>query len=304
MRVLRFPAPVAAIGIFDGVHLGHQAILKKAVARARVLRGTPAAVTFHPHPVAVLDPPQVLPLLLSLEQRLERFTAVGIRTTVVVPFTRSFSRWSPERFVRDLLVGRLKVREIVIGRDFRFGAGRKGNVETLRRLGQRYGFKVHAVAPIRQGRQRISSGVLRRLIASGRLRQAQKSLGWPVTLVGRVVHGAHRGRSLGFPTANLKVEAGVLPPPGVYAVRTRLGNRVFDGMANFGFRPTFIKHPGATPLLEVHLFGLTRHFGALYGRRLEVELYQRIRPERQFPSGEALARQLARDALRAQAILA
>ncbi len=302
-RPPRLSAPVAAIGIFDGVHRGHQAILKKALERARALRGTAVAITFDPHPIAVLRPAQVPPMLSSLEQRLRRFAALGIRWVLVVPFTRSFSRWGPEKFVRHLLVKRLRAREVVVGHDFGFGAGRKGNVRTLRRLGQRYGFQVHAVPPVRGGGERISSGSLRRLVQSGRLREARRRLGWPVTVVGRVVHGAHRGKSLGFPTANLRIEAGVPPPTGVYAVRTRCGSRVWRGTANLGFRPTFEEDVSGVqhaPLLEVHLFGRRQ---SLYGRRLEVALVQRIRSERRFPSPHALVLQLTRDARRARAIL-
>ena len=305
-RAVTPPAPAAvAIGIFDGVHRGHQAILRKAAARARAFRGTPVAVTFHPHPLKVLRPSLAPPLLMSLDQRVKAISECGIRAGRVIAFTRPFSRWTPERFVEDLLVRRLRVREVVVGYNFRFGAGRRGSVRTLKELGTRFGFRVHAVSPVRVGRRRVSSGVLRDLIRRGELRQAGRLMGRPVTVLGRVVRGSGRGRKLGFATANLKVESDLLPPVGVYAVRAKVLNKStrykvpgtwFSGMANIGFRPTF-SATSSSVLLEVHLFGLSR---PLYRKGLEVEFIRRLRGERRFASPEALTRQLAIDARRAK----
>ncbi len=296
---LRIPAPVAAIGVFDGVHRGHRAILRKAAALARKRRGTAMAVTFHPHPLSVLRPAAAPPLLMSLERRLDSIARCGIQFTLVVPFTRSFSRWSPERFTRGLLAGRLGVSDVVVGANFRFGRGRIGTVGTLQRLGRRHGFRVHAVAPVRSGKVRVSSGRLRDWIRLGKLDRARRGMGGPVTVVGRVVRGSGRGRELGFPTANLKVESGLLPLVGVYAVRARLDGRRLAGMANLGFRPTFKRRNmgKASPLLEVHLFGVRR---PLYGRGVEVEFVRRLRGERRFSSPAALARQILLDARRAR----
>ncbi|MBI3333855.1 MAG: riboflavin biosynthesis protein RibF [Candidatus Omnitrophica bacterium] len=307
--------PVAAIGIFDGVHRGHQAILRRAKARAGAVGGTAMAITFYPHPAAVLAPGREPPLLLSLAKRLEAFASLGIGTVLVIPFTRSFSRWPPRRFVQRLLVDRLKVREVVVGHDFGFGHGRSGSVDTLRQLGREFGFKVHAVPPVKVTGERISSRRIRELIRQGSLSKAARFLGRPVSVEGRVIRGTGRGRRIGFPTANVKVEAGVLPPTGVYAVAARIGRRRYSGMANLGLRPTFNRgtlHKGTVhsargvslngaspllPLLEVHLFDLHR---SLYGRRLEVAFLKRLRPERRFRSAEALARQLSLDAIRAK----
>ncbi len=320
-RAVRRVGTVAAVGIFDGVHRGHQKILARAVTRARATRTTPAAVTFHPHPVSVLRPGAALPLLIGLEERLRRVAAAGIRLALVVRFTRPFSRWSPEEFVRRVLAEGLRAREVVVGHDFGFGAGRSGSTATLRALGRRYGFRTHVVPPVRLGRARVSSGRIRRLIAEGRLAAAERLLGRPVSVTGGVVRGACRGRALGFPTANLRIESGVLPPVGVYAVHAKLsssrtrggqafrGNDTFLGMANIGFRPTFrsggvrplLDKRGLTPLLEVHLFGMRR---PLYHRTLQVEFRKRLRPERRFPSAEALAAQLACDARRARRVFA
>lgn len=322
MRVLRgiprrapFPrGSVVAIGIFDGVHGGHRVILTHAVRRARVLGALPAAVSFHPHPLAVLRPGRQPDLLLSLDQRLRLFAEAGIRLTLVIPFTRRFAGWPAERFVEKVLAGSLRAREVVVGHDFRFGRGRTGTVATLRRAGRRLGFATRVIGPVRAGGLRVSSGRIRRRIAAGDLEGARQMLGRPPSVIGRVVRGSGRGARIGFPTANLRVEAGILPPVGVYAVRARIGTRHplvpradererrrHAGMANLGFRPTFRRiGTGYGPLLEVHLFGLRR---PLYGRRMEVEFIRRLRPEHRFPSAEALGRQLVRDAARARHLL-
>jgi len=293
-RVPRRPvtpaAPVAAIGIFDGVHRGHQAILREAAV----------AITFYPHPLKVLRPEIAPPLLMPLSQRLEAISGCGIRAVWVIPFTRSFSRWSPERFVRDLLVRRLRVRKVVVGSNFRFGTGRRGSVQTLKQLGKRYGFEVHAVAPVRFRGERVSSGKLREWIRQGELGLARRLMGGPAIVVGRVTRGSGRGRKMGFATANLRVESGLLPPVGVYAVRAKVGGRRYPGMANLGFRPTFSAR-AASPILEVHLFGFHR---SLYGNSLEVEFIRRLRGEQRFASPAALTAQIRRDAARARGVLA
>lgn len=302
-RPLDLPRVVAAIGIFDGVHRGHQAILKKAVSRARALKGTPVGVTFDPHPLAVLNPSLVPTPLLSLGQRLDRFSELGIRLALVIPFTPAFSRWSPRLFVDRVLVRGLRVREVVVGHDFGFGKERAGSVRSLRLLGAQAGFKTRVVPPVRIGGERISSRRVREFIREGDLRRAERFLGRPVTVSGQVVRGAGRGKGLGFPTANLKVLAGVLPAEGVYGVRVQAQGRWYGGMANLGWRPTFQRANGPTgqrPLLEVHLFGRHR---PLYGSRLEIQFLRWLRSERRFHSPEALVRQLKRDAAGARRIL-
>ncbi|MCM8794818.1 MAG: riboflavin biosynthesis protein RibF [Candidatus Omnitrophica bacterium] len=304
-RPLAWSKVVAAIGIFDGVHKGHQAILRLAARRAREIRGTATAVTFYPHPATVLAPHRVPPPLLPLEHRIRLLWDCGISKVLVIPFTRSFSRWPAEKFVEELLVGRLKVREVVVGHDFGFGRGRSGNVGTLRRIGRKTGFKVHVVAPVRVGRQRISSQRIRELIMAGRLEKAASWLGRPAGVTGRVVRGRGRGTGLGFPTANLQVESGVLPPAGVYAVSGELsGGVTFPGMANLGYRPTFKEKRNAggreDRMLEAHFFGLRRR---LYGQHLTLYFFKRLRPERRFSSPAALQKQLLKDAVRAKAAL-
>ena len=289
--------PVVAIGIFDGVHRGHQAILRRAVRRARALRTRPVALTFFPHPAAILAPQHVPPLLLSLDQRRAAFAACGVPRTVVLRFTRALARWTPEQFVQRVLVRRLEAREVVVGHDFGFGRGRSGTIETLRALGRQYGFRVHVVPPVRVGRVRISSRVIRQTIALGRLDVARRYLGRSPTVVGRVVRGAGRGKRFGVPTANVQVTAGVLPPTGVYAVWARTEGFTAGGAANLGWRPTVEARRPAHPILEVHLFH--RQVPPLRGRPLEVAFGRRLRAERRFPSLAALVAQIHRDIARA-----
>ena len=273
--------------------------MARAVTRAKALGGSPVAVTFDPHPLKVLRPSKAPLLLSSLKERLLLFKQARVPAARVLPFNRAFSRWSPEEFARRFLVERLRVREVVVGHDFRFGANRAGTTDTLRELGSRYGFRVWVIPPVRVLGERVSSRRIRELIARADLKRAARMLGRPVQVAGRVIRGSGRGAQIGFPTANLKVESGLLPPIGVYAVYGQIGSHRYGGMANIGFRPTFQKMRGA-PLLEVHLFCLRR---SLYGRTLKVFFVRRLRPERRFPSAESLRRRLHRDALQAKRCL-
>lgn len=304
--------PVVAIGIFDGVHRGHQAILARAVRRARALRTTPIALTFWPHPAAIVAPWRVPPMLLSLNQRYAAFVACGVRRSVILSFDTVLSRWTPEQFVEYSLVQHLNPREIVVGHDFRFGHRRVGTIATLRALTRPHGMRVHVVPPVRVGGVRVSSRIIRRAIQLGRLGMARRYLGRPPTVIGRVVRGAGRGRRVGIPTANVQVIAGVLPPPGVYAVRARLftGARPaspwWPAVANLGWRPT-VEPPAAgrrtrPPVLEVHV--LRRRVPPLRDWMLEVAFVRRLRAERRFPSVTALAAQIRRDIAAARRLLA
>ncbi len=285
---------VAVLGVFDGVHRGHQTLFRKAVVRARRLNLPSVAVTFDPHPAAVLHPKLKLCMLLSLHQRLGYIRAAGIDRVVVIPFTRAFSRWPARRFVQSVLIGALHIKELVVGHDFRFGYDRAGNAALLARQGREHGFKTWVVAPVRSGGRRVSSRAIREWIAAGDLFRARRALGRAPSVVGKVVHGDQRGRQIGFATANLRIEAGVLPPNGVYAARILLGGRRYRAMVNIGVRPTFSKKE-IHPRLEAHLLDFK---ASLYGRRLELEFVKRLRDEKKFASAEALAAQLKRDAAR------
>jgi riboflavin kinase/FMN adenylyltransferase len=294
----RFHTPVLTLGNFDGVHCGHQEILRRLIARARAVRGQAVVLTFHPHPTTVLAPSRAPRLITDWRTRIERIAATGVDGIIVQRFTRAFSEVSAEDFVRRLLVGGLGIRAVVVGHRVSFGHGRHGGADTLRQLGAQCGFDVEVVGPVEVGGIAVSSSAVRRAIAAGELDRARVLLGATPCVAGRVVHGRHRGKGLGFPTANLRLAGLVLPPDGVHAVRVRLRDRKLVGVANLGFNPTFQEHEHG---LEVHLFDFDED---IYGQRLEVEFVRRLRDEINFASLQALTEQIARDAAAARQVLA
>ena len=295
----RFAAPpVLTLGNFDGVHRGHQEILRRLVHRAREVGGTAVVLTFHPHPAAVLTPASVPPLITDWRARVELIAAAGIDAIIVQRFTRAFSAVTADDFVRDLLVVGLGVHTIVVGHRVTFGHGRAGGADTLARLGSACGFAVEVVGPVEVDGMLVSSSAVRRAISAGDLERARAFLGRSPSACGRVVHGHHRGKSLGFPTANLRVTRLVLPPDGVYAVRARVHGAERAGVANLGFNPTFQVHERS---LEVHVFDFDAD---LYGHRIEISFVQRLRGEMRFPNPQALAQQIARDVAAARQALA
>ncbi|MFQ5666006.1 MAG: bifunctional riboflavin kinase/FAD synthetase [Candidatus Binatia bacterium] len=293
----RFTAPVVTLGNFDGVHRGHQTIFGRVVARARTQCGQAVVLTFHPHPAAVLAPDRAPRLITDWHTRIERIGALGVDAVIVQHFTRAFAEITAEDFVRRFLVGGLGVRAVVVGHRVSFGHERGGGAETLRQLGAAHGFAVEVIGPVEVDGLVVSSSAIRRAIGAGDLRRAQQLLGRPPSVSGRVVHGHHRGKALGFPTANLRLRGVVLPPDGVYAVRARVQGSLQPGIANLGFNPTFQDH---TRGLEVHLFDVDTH---LYGQRIEVCFVERLRGEVRFPNAQALASQIATDVAAARRIL-
>lgn len=296
-----FHKSVLAIGVFDGVHRGHQALIGRAIQKARALRTKAVVMTFAPHPVLVLRPEVPLRLIVSEQFRLKLIADLGVDGCLVVPFTKKFSRLAPETFIRRYLVEYLDPVEIFVGDDFRFGQNRAGRLEDFRDAGRRYGFHVNIIRSVkgRGERGKIGSSRIRACIAEGRLKRAQKFLGRPAAVMGRVIKGDGRGRRFGFPTANIDPRGIVLPPLGVYAVRVRLGKQVFAGMANLGRRPTY---PSRNPrvMLEAHIFDFRR---SIYGKEIVVEFLRRIRPERIFPSESLLVEELKKDEIKARRIL-
>jgi len=307
MRVIRHLAHVSpplrrvvlTLGNFDGVHLGHQAIVRRAVSEARSIGGQVVVLTFHPHPVAVLAPERASPLLQSLRDRLVMLRELGADVTVVQRFTQRFAALDPELFVREFLGEHLELLHVVVGYNVSFGHRRAGTVDTLRALGPSLGFAVDAVGPVTVGEEQVSSTALRRMVAAGDVRRARLLLGRPVTLRGRVVQGEQRGRTLGFPTANLHQPSRLLlPADGVYAVQARLDGQVYPAVLNIGVRPTF----GALRrTVEAHLLDFD---GSLYGRWLVLELVDRLRGEQRFTGPEALRQAIAADVKRAREVLA
>jgi riboflavin kinase/FMN adenylyltransferase len=291
---------VVTVGSFDGVHLGHQAVLAEVARRAQAAGRASVLVTFEPHPLAVINPQAAPPLLTTGPERREILALTPIDYALFLRFDRALARLSPEQFVREVLLACCGMQDLVVGYDHGFGRNRSGDVETLRRLGAELGFAVDAVPPADIEGEPISSGRIRRAIAGGDLRTAARLLGRPYTVAGTVTAGERRGRLLGVPTANLgKIPADkLLPPDGVYAVRLEWRGGRAGGMMNQGARPTF---DDGRRLLEVHLFGFE---GDLYGEWVRVEWVERLRDVRRFAGVEQLQEQLGRDRARAEAILA
>jgi riboflavin kinase / FMN adenylyltransferase len=315
-----------AIGNFDGVHLGHRGLFEAARHSALRSGGPAGALTFEPHPARLLAPEYAPPLISSPARKLELLAAAGVQELVVQPFDRAFAATEPEQFVE--LLAATGVGEVVVGHDFTYGRERRGTVETLRDAFSRRGVRLHVVAPITVNGLVVSSTKIREFTLEGRVEAAAQLLGRPFDLDGDVVRGVGRGRKLGFPTANIRTDAELLPAVGVYAVRARIvespGTRVdapsereavtyvpprvgapVSGAANLGLNPTFRDdaHAGSRrePLmLEVHLFDFDRD---LYGRALRVEFVHRLRDERRFPNVDALKEQIARDVAAARSVL-
>ncbi len=292
------PHPVVALGNFDGVHLGHRAILSAAIERARAGRGTAFALTFEPLPAKLLAPERAPRLILAPEDKLELLRQSGIDGVIVLAFTAALSRLAPAEFVREYLLGKIGAREVVVGHSVSFGHARAGNAAVMAELGKAMGFATTVIGPIAIDGAPVSSTRVRELIAAGEMRAAERLLGRSHFLSGAVVHGRERGRTIGFPTANLESATECLPPDGVYATRVLLPDGAFASITNIGMRPTFAE-PART--IEAHIFDFDRD---IYGARIRLEIVERIRGERKFESGRALAAQIAEDLKRAKQILA
>lgn len=287
------------IGNFDGVHLGHQAMLAKLTARAASVGGLPTVLTFEPHPREIFTPQDAPTRLTSLREKLEVLKGLGVAHVHVCRFTRDFASLSPEDFVRRILVDGLKARYVLVGDDFRFGARRAGDFDLLLVYGEKYGFQAEAMHTVEAAGQRASSTAVREALASGDMAGAAQLLGRPYSISGRVVGGEQLGRKIGYPTANILLKHNRPPVKGVFAVRVQgLATPDWPGVANLGTRPSV--HPNGNPTLEVHLFDLDRN---LYGHHLRVEFLHKLRDEAKFPSFDALVAQIGRDARQARELL-
>lgn len=289
-------APSAvALGAFDGIHLGHRAILGTAVTQARHDKLRALACTFDRHPMEVLQPDRAPLPITTLEERLELIAETGIDTTVVIPFTPAVAGIEAQTFVRDVLVGTLKAREIVVGFNHRFGRGARGDAKLLEALAATLGFRAHIVPALLVDGVAVSSSEIRAALQRGDLPDAARLLGRPYSIRGEVVRGAGRGRTLGFPTANVKTDRPLGLPVGVYVCRLTVGGRQHQAVVNVGFRPTF----GETELaVEAHVLDFT---GNLYDERVTLTFVRRLREERKFPSVDALREQIALDVAAARA---
>ena len=293
-RPTRWKHPVLALGNFDGVHRGHRKILERVCRVAGEHGATPVVMTFDPHPPRIVRPDKAPPLLMTKTQKLEALAAAGVHGTAIVRFTPELSRWDPETFVQTVLVEWLRVAEVWVGANFLFGHDRSGNFSLLRQLGARYGFKAEKIDPVRYKDFVVSSTRIRRLVGEGRVDEAGALLGHQYSIDGTVMHGDHRGRTLGFPTANLCIENELLPPHGVYATTARIDGVVYASVTNVGTRPTV--DASGRVLVETHV--LNRDLD-LYGMRLRVGFVQRLRDERAFESVDVLKLQIAADCERA-----
>lgn len=283
--------PVAlTIGNFDGVHLGHQALLNelRAAAQARGLQT--AVVIFEPHPREFFTPQQAPARLTSLREKLEFFAALGIDRVQVCRFNADFAKMSAAEFINALHV-KLSAKFVLIGDDFRFGSGRVGDFALMEKIGAQLGFAVHAVRSVKHDGVRISSTAIRSALLAGQMREAQRYLGRYYSISGRVVHGDGLGRKIGFPTANIQLKHNRPPLSGIFVVQVHAeGLGVLQGVASLGVRPT-VKHD-AKPVLEVHLFEFSQQ---IYGKHLRVEFLQKLRDEEKYPDVETLSRQIALD---------
>jgi len=299
---LLFKKTAVAIGIFDGVHRGHQYLIQQMLATARRLHATPVVITFFPHPAHVLRPDVKLPYLISLDDRFELLNQLGIKACVVIPFNRSFAKIEPQKFIQDVLVKQLHVKAVFVGEDFMFGRNRSGDISLFEKLGQEHGYEAHGVKALKRGKNAISSTRIRALITEGKLKEASNLLGHPVFTSGKVIRGAQRGRTLGFPTANVDYQSDIIPPKGVYIVKVWLGKKAYNGMANIGTRPTFDKKSDSHLfMLEVHLLDFSQN---LYNKLIKVEFLKKIRNEKKFSSPQQLIVQIKKDEVKARHYLA
>jgi riboflavin kinase / FMN adenylyltransferase len=295
-----WPDAALAVGNFDGVHRGHQALVAHAVRDARATSGTSVVLTFDPHPSRVLSPDRAPSSLMTLEQKAEILAGLGVDRLAVLPFTVELSRHEPQEFARDVLQRALGARVVVVGSSFRFGRGRSGDLTTLRRLGEELGFRVHGQRPVIARGGPISSTRIREALSRGAVDAARDFLGRRFFVDGVVVKGEGRGQRIGIPTANLDLANETVPGGGVYACWCRVlgnGSAPRPAAVNVGRRPTF---GGGVMTVEAHVLD---YEGDLYGRTLRVEFEQRLREERTFPGAEALVAQIRSDIGEARRVL-
>lgn len=298
--------PVLTIGNFDGVHLGHRAILDTVISRAQALRGEAVLYTFDPHPRKVLQPGHAPDLLATMEQKIELLEEIGLDVLIVEPFDLVFARTSPEEFVRDHVHSRIAPVEVYVGYDFHFGRDREGSMRLLTETGPRLGFSVTIIPEVTVGGRDVNSTRIRELLRAGDVEEAAHLLGRAFSVRGPVVQGMRRGRALGFPTANLAPENEIMPAPGVYVCELRLldegdptRGRILPAVTNVGHRPTFEER--GELVAEAHLLDFT---GDLYGREAELSFLAQLRGEQKFDGPDALREQIARDIEQARAWLA
>ena len=281
-----------AIGVFDGVHRGHQAVISTSADHARAAKGTPVVVTFDPHPEKVLRPKSAPRLLSATEHKIALIRALGVDHLLVIQFDRQFAATEPEAFVQQLVTHSKPLREICVGHEWSFGKNRRGNLELLKKMGAQFGFGVVGVPPVKANDEVVSSTAIRLAIEKGDFARAAAMLGREYTILGTVTKGDNLGKKIGFPTANLSAHNEQFPPNGVYAAVARLADGMHLGVLNLGVRPTMTTGKSER-VLEIHLFDFNSD---IYGKDVEVRFVKFLRPEKKFESVEALVNQIRCDA--------
>ncbi len=296
-RALSVTKPALTMGNFDGVHLGHQALLRQVIQDARAQGGTSVVLTFEPHPLKILAPERAPRLILTHKDKMRLLQSFGVDLALIQKFDSHFANLEAEEFVRSYLVDRIGVRKMWVGRDLRFGKGRKGRAQDLIRWGKEGGFEVGMVDPVEVVGVRVSSSRIRELIEKGEVLEASGYLGRYHFVSGRVVPGNRRGRHLGFPTANVVPQTEVVPLDGIYATVFEIGERQWPSVTNVGVNPTFGE---GSRTIESYIFNFS---GDLYGEPVRLFFVKRIREERKFPSADLLVEQMKKDVFSARAIL-
>lgn len=288
---------VSTIGNFDGMHVGHQKIVRGVVERARELGRPSAVITFHPHPLSIVAPDRVPKQIITLPQKEELLRDLGVDAMLVVPFSHEFSRWTADRFIEEFLVGALNVAEVRIGRDFCFGAGREGNLEKLTAAGTRFGFDVMGVDDVKIRGMRVSSSIVRDAIAKGALRAVTLALGRTYFVDGRVATGRRLGRKMGFPTVNVDPANDLFPAGGVFVTTCRFESfsRSFESVTNIGVRPTLYENYATT--IESHILDFDSN---VYGDTVRLYFHMLLRREQQFRSALELTNQIRQDIQRSR----
>lgn len=283
-------SPVVTIGNFDGVHKGHQTIFKKVIKHARNIQGTPGVITFDPHPIKITAPDKALPLITPLDQKKELILNQGIELFIVANFTHEFSTISATEFVTNILVGRLGIKEIIVGYDYVFGRNREGDIKLLKRMGEKFDFSVYQVMPVYVGKTVVSSTLIRKLVENGHITEAKTLLGRNYQMRGKVIKGMRRGGSiLGYPTANVMLSDKLIPKKGVYIVTVEIDKEIFQGLTNVGYNPTF-KNKALS--IETYIFDFSKD---ILGRDMRINFLSRLRDEITFADAAELSRQIDQD---------
>ena len=288
---------IITVGVFDGLHIGHQAVIQQVLTQAKKFQLASLVLTFDPPPLAFLAPERCPPFLTTLPKKVEILEQFGVDAVVFARFDADLQQMSPDTFVQQVLLQRLHARQVIVGYDWQFGKGRSGNAEALKQLGNRYQFSVMIVGPIELHDKPVHSTRVREAIAASRLDLVSELLGRRYSIIGEVIKGEGRGRQIGFPTANIDAANQMLPPNGVYAIQVKVEERIFDGVLNMGNRPTF---DGEKFQIESHLFDFEE---MVYGKEIEIFFIEKIRDERKFPNPEMLINQIKQDVVTAKAIL-